>query len=82
MSVSEVLYENGICPGPSGVVHAVFWLPMRALLDFLGPMGIVSPILLVLLGLWLGRGDRSPWYAKTALLAALAVLFLIVFGYL
>lgn len=45
----------------------------------MGPMGILGPILLVFMGLWLGRGDRSPWYVKAALLAALAVLLLIMF---
>lgn len=46
----------------------------------MGPMGIFGPILLVLLGLWMGRGKRSPWYVKAALLALLAVLLLIIFG--
>lgn len=48
----------------------------------MGPMGIFGPILLVLLGLWLGRGDRSPWYVKVFLLVLLAVLLLVMFGYL
>lgn len=42
-----------------------------------GPLGIFGPMLLVLLCLWLGRGNRSPWYVKAALLAVLAVLVLI-----
>lgn len=46
----------------------------------MGPMGILGPIILILVGLWLVRGDRSPWYVKAALLAALAVLLLIMFG--
>lgn len=46
----------------------------------MSPMGIFGPILLVLLGLWTGRGDRSPWYVKAALLVLLAVLLLIMFG--
>lgn len=45
-------------------------------------LGIFGPILLTVLGLWFGRGDRSPWYAKAALLALLAVLLLVMFGYL
>ena len=45
-----------------------------------GPLGIFLPMLLLLMGLWLGRGDRSPWYVKVALTAALALLFLIMFG--
>lgn len=53
--------------------------PIRMMM---GPMGIFGPILLVLLGLWMGRGKRSPWYVKAALLALLAVLLLIMFGYL
>lgn len=47
----------------------------------MGPMGVLGPILLILVGLWLGRGDRSPWYVKAVLLGLLAVLFLIMFGY-
>ncbi len=47
-----------------------------------GPLGIFGPILLVLTGLWLARGDRSPWFVKAALLVLLAVLLLIMFGYL
>lgn len=45
-------------------------------------MGIFGPILLVLLGLWMGRGERSPWYVKVGLAAGLAILLLIMFGYL
>ena len=45
-------------------------------------MGILGPLLLTLMGLWLVRGDRSPWYVKAILLGLLAVLFLIMFGYL
>ena len=45
-----------------------------------GPMGILGPILLVLLCLWLGRGDRSPWYIKAVLVTVLVVLAVIVFG--
>lgn len=47
-----------------------------------GPLGIAGPILLILLVLWMARGDRSPWYVKAALLSLLAVLFLIMFGYI
>lgn len=50
-----------------------------------GPLGIFGPILLVLTGLWMGRGDRSPWYGKAALLVLLVllvVLLLIMFGYI
>lgn len=45
-------------------------------------MGVLGPMLLILAGLWMGRGDRSPWYVKTALLAALAILLLIMLGWL
>jgi len=45
-------------------------------------LGILGPILLVLLGLWLARGGRSPGYIKTLLFAVLAVLLLVMFGYL
>ena len=44
-----------------------------------GPLGIFSPILLMLTGLWLARGGRSPWYIKMVLFALLAVLLLILF---
>ena len=47
-----------------------------------GPLGILGPILLLLLCLWLGRGERSPWYVKAALLAPLAILLLVMLGYL
>lgn len=47
-----------------------------------GPLGILGPILCLLLGLWLGRGNRSPWYVKVVLAAALALVLLIMFGYL
>ncbi len=47
-----------------------------------GPMGIAGPILLILLVLWMARGDRSPWYVKAALLLPLALLLLIMFGIL
>ena len=42
-----------------------------------GPLGIAGPILVLLLLLWLARGERSPWYVKAALLAALAVLIFV-----
>lgn len=45
-----------------------------------GPLGILGPILLVLLCLWLGRGERSPWFVKALLLALLVLFLLIVFG--
>ena len=45
-------------------------------------LGIFGPVLLILLGLWLGRGERSPWYVKVSLLVLLAVLLLVMFGYL
>ena len=47
-----------------------------------GPLGIFGPILLVLLCLWLGRGDRSPWYVKAVLFALLALLLLIILGHI
>ena len=42
-------------------------------------LGIFGTVLLILLGLWLGRGERSPWYVKAVLLGLLLVLFLIMF---
>ena len=53
----------------------------RVLIFFAGgPLGILSPILLVLLCLWLGRGERSPWFVKVILLALLVLLLLILLG--
>ena len=46
-----------------------------------GPLGIFGPIGLILLCLWLGRGSRSPWFVKVVLLALLALLLLILFGF-
>ena len=43
----------------------------------MGPLGIFGPILVVLLCLWLGRGERSPSCTK-ALLAGLLVLLLLI----
>lgn len=45
-------------------------------------LGIMGPVLLIALGLWLGRGDRSPWYVKLILFMLLAMLLLIMFGFL
>ncbi len=54
---------------------------MEWLLTFArGPLGIFGPILLILLGLWFGRGNHSSWYVKAALLVLLAVLLLVMFG--
>lgn len=43
----------------------------------MGPLGIGGPILAVLLCLWLGRGERSPWFVKVVFLALLVLLLLI-----
>ena len=48
----------------------------------MGPLGIFGPILLVLTCLWLGRGDRSPWYVKAILFALLVLLVLIILGHI
>ena len=79
--VSEVYYENS-CPCVSDAsLHSD--IRMEWVLIFAGgPLGILLPILLALLDLWMGRGECSPRYVKAALLAALAVLLLIMFGYL
>ena len=47
-----------------------------------GPLGIAGPILLILLCLWMARGNHSPWFAKAVLLALLVLLLLIMFGYI
>lgn len=45
-------------------------------------MGIFGPILLMLLGLWMGRDGRSPWYIKVILAALLVLLVLILLGFI
>ena len=47
-----------------------------------GPLGILSPMLLMLLCLWLGRGDRSPWFVKVILLILIVLLLFILLGYI
>lgn len=42
-----------------------------------GPLGIFGPILLILAGLWMARGDRSPRRVKAVLLALLALLLIL-----
>jgi len=54
--------------------------PLSPLLQ--GPLGIFGPILLILLCLWMARGNRSPWFAKAVLLALLVLLLLIMFCYI
>ena len=55
----------------------------RVLIFFAGgPLGIFGPILVVLVCLWLGRGDRSPWFVKAILIALLVLLLLIMLGYI
>lgn len=44
--------------------------------------GILGPIFLILLRLWMGWGERSPWYIKALLIALLALLLLIMLGYI
>ena len=53
-----------------------------ARLLLMGPLGIAGPILIIVLCLWLGRGDHSPRYIKALLWAALAILLLILFRYI
>lgn len=45
-----------------------------------GSMGILGPMLIVLVCLWLGRGDRSPWYIKAGLVIVFVVLVIIMLG--
>lgn len=51
-------------------------------LIFCGPLGILGPMLLILLCLWLGRGDRSPGWFKALLAGLLVLLLLLLFGYI
>lgn len=79
--LSEVCYEDSRRYCSCAVLHGD--IRMEWFLIFAGgPLGILGPILLVLLGLWVGRGDRSTWYVKAALMGLLVLLFLILFGYL
>ncbi|MBD5118236.1 MAG: hypothetical protein HDT37_03860 [Clostridiales bacterium] len=48
----------------------------------MGPLGILGPILVVLLCLWLGRGERSPGWTKVLLAGLLVLLLLIMFRYI
>ena len=45
-------------------------------------MGILGPMLLILAGLWMGRGDRSPWYVKVVLAVLLVLLVLILLRFI
>lgn len=77
--MNEVCYGSPCCRVSSDPLYAP--VRMEWFLIFVGgPLGIFGPILLVLLVLWAGRGNRSLWYVKAALLGLLAVLFLIMLG--
>lgn len=45
-----------------------------------GPLGIWGPILMLLLCLWAGRGERSPWYVKAILVVLVMILLLVMLG--
>ena len=45
-----------------------------------GPLGIWGPILMLLLCLWAGRGERSPWYVKVILVVLVIILMLVMLG--
>lgn len=47
-----------------------------------GPLGIWGPILMLLLCLWAGRGERSPWYVKVILVVLVIVLLLVMLGFI
>lgn len=82
MVVREVSHENCVRRVPCAPVYADIRME-RVLIFFAGgPLGIFGPILLVLLCLWLGRGDRSPWFVKVILFTLLALLLLITLGYI
>ena len=61
-------------------VYGLTWTEQLILGISRGPLGILGPILLLLLCLWLGRGTRSPWYVKAVLLALLVLLLVVMFG--
>ncbi|MBD5133568.1 MAG: hypothetical protein HDT38_03705 [Clostridiales bacterium] len=77
MAVSEVSYENRVRRFPCALVYADIRMEQLIRLISRGSLGILGPILLVLLCLWLGRGDRSPWYVKAILVVLLILLMLI-----
>lgn len=80
MDLNEVCYYGSRHCFPCDSLLA--YIRMERILIFLsrGPLGIFGPILLLLVCLWLGRGDRSPWYVKAFLLALLVLLLLITIG--
>lgn len=82
MVVREVSHENCVRRVPCAPVYAD--IRMKRVLIFFagGPLGIFGPILLILVCLWLGRGERSPWYVKAVLLVLLILLLLIALGYI
>ena len=45
-----------------------------------GPLGIWGPIMMLLLCLWVGRGERSPWYVKVILVVLMIILVLVMLG--
>lgn len=82
MVVREVSHENCVRRIPCAPVYADIRMEQLMRLIAMGPLGIFGPILLVLVCLWLGRGERSPWFVKALLLALLVVLLLITLGYI
>lgn len=82
MVVREVSHENRVRRVPCAPVYADIRMEQLMQLIAMGPLGIFGPILVVLVCLWLGRGNRSPWFVKVLLLVLLALLLLITLGYI
>ena len=82
MVVSEVSHENCVRRFPCAPLYADIRMERLIQMISAGPLGILGPILVVLLCLWLGRGDRSSWFVKAVLLALLVLLLLVVLGYI
>ena len=82
MVVREVSHENCVRRVPCAPVYADIWMEQLMRLIAMGPLGIFGPILVLLLCLWLGRGERSPGWTKALLAGLLVLLLLIMFRYI
>ena len=63
-------------------VYGLSWSQRLILELSRGPLGILGPVLLLFLLLCRALAKHSPWYVTAILTFLLAVLLLIMFGYL